>query len=165
MLVSFIVAVSENGVIGRQGGLPWHLSGDLRRFKHRTLGHHILMGRRTWESIGRPLPGRTSIVITRDAQFRAPGCHVVTSWSEALELVQVDSEAFVIGGRQIYELALPDVERLYWTRVHAEVDGDTRFPSIDWSQWQLIEQESLAADDRNDYPCTFQVFQRVRAKM
>jgi dihydrofolate reductase len=164
MIVSLIVAVSDNGVIGRSGQLPWHLSRDLRRFKRRTLGHHILMGRRTYESIGRPLPGRQGIVITRDPQFQAEGYLVVQSLPEALQCTGDDDEVFVVGGRQIYELALSQAQRLYWTQVHAQVDGDILFPDIDWLQWQLLEEEAFAADDRNEHPCTFRVFQRVSSE-
>ena len=161
MSVSLIVAVSDGGLIGQNGQLPWRLSHDLRRFKQLTMGHHLVMGRRTYESIGRPLPGRTSIVISRNPQFRAVDCLVARSLAEALEMAHGDSEIFVIGGRQIYELALPHVSRLYWTQVHAHVEGDTSFPSIDWGEWKLLEQESIAADARNEYASTFRVYQRI----
>ena len=163
MNVSLIVAVSENGIIGQKGQLPWRLSHDLRRFKRLTMGHHLVMGRRTYESIGRPLPGRTSVVISRNPQFRAADCLVARDLAGAFEMAREDSEVFVIGGRQIYELALPHVSRLYWTQVHARVEGDTSFPSIDWEQWELVEQESIAADDRNEFASTFRLYQRITA--
>jgi dihydrofolate reductase len=163
MMVSLIVAVSENGVIGRAGQLPWYLSRDLRRFKKRTLGHHILMGRRTYESIGRPLPGRQGIVVTSDPHYQAVGYQVVQSLPQALRAAGDDDEVFVVGGRQIYELALPRADRLYWTQVHVQVDGDVFFPHIDWRQWRLLEEETFAPDDRNEHPCTFRVFHRLVA--
>jgi dihydrofolate reductase len=161
MTVSLIVAVSEDGIIGRNGQLPWRLSHDLRRFKRLTMGHHLVMGRRTYASIGRPLPGRTSIVISRNPQFQAPSCLVAADLSEAFEMAHGDPEVFVIGGRQIYELALPCADRLYWTQVHAQVEGDTCFPPIQWGQWKLIEEHPVAADERNEYASTFRLFQRA----
>ena len=158
--LSLIVAVSENGVIGRDGGLPWHLSADLRRFKQLTMGHTLIMGRKTFESIGRKLPGRTSIIISKQSELQIEGCHVVADWTAAAQLAAVDSEAFVMGGRQIYELALPHVERMYWTHVEAAVDGDVQFPSIDWTNWKLLSDEPHAADERNDHPFRFRVYER-----
>lgn len=171
MNLSIIVAVAENGVIGREGGLPWHLSSDLRRFKRLTMGHAILMGRKTWESIGRPLPGRTSIVISRQADYQPghDGVLVVTNLDEALALarrhnaesdVETD-EAFLIGGARIYDMSLPHANRLLVTRVHAEIEGDVYFPQIDWSNWKLLEEESHDADEKNDYPHTYQLWQRT----
>jgi dihydrofolate reductase len=166
MQLTLIVAVAENGVIGRAGQLPWHLSADLRRFKRLTMGHAILMGRRTWESIGRPLPGRTSIVISRQADYQPghDGVFVATNLDEALaqacELQSGSDEAFVIGGARIYELSLPRAERLLVTRIHAPVDGDVQFPTVDWSQWRLESEEQYEADDNNDYAHTFQTWLR-----
>jgi dihydrofolate reductase len=160
MVLSLIVAVSRNGVIGRAGELPWHLSADLRRFKRITMGHTLIMGRKTHESIGRKLPGRESIVVTHQPGYQATGCHVVTSWPAALELARRDSQAFVIGGQQIYELALPDADRLYWTQVHADVEGDVRFPPIDWQEWELVSDEPHEADAHNDYAFSLRVYQR-----
>ncbi len=160
MLLSLIVAVSQNGVIGRAGGLPWHLSADLRRFKQITMGHTLIMGRKTFESIGRPLPGRESVVITRQADYVVDGCQVVTDWTSAKRLAAKDSKAFVIGGREIFELALPDVQRLYWTHVDAVVDGDVCFPAVNWTSWRLASTESHPADERNDFPFRFCVYQR-----
>lgn len=166
MHLTLIVAVAENGVIGREGQLPWHLSTDLRRFKRLTMGHPILMGRRTWESIGRPLPGRASIVISRQADYQ-PGfgdVHLATNLDEALACarnLKCDSdEAFIIGGARIYEMSLPRADRLLVTRVHADVEGDVWFPQVDWDCWRLNSEERSEADDKNDYPHTFQVWQR-----
>lgn len=160
-VLALIVAVAENRVIGRGDQLPWHLSRDLRRFKRLTMGHAILMGRRTWESLRRPLPGRQNIVISRHPDVAAPGCRVVPDLSAALRAASDDPEVFVIGGRQIYELALPHVQRLYWTQVHAQVAGDTLFPPVHWQSWQLLTEEGHPADAQNDYPCTFRVYQRT----
>ena len=160
MRLSLIVAISENRVIGREGDLPWHLSADLQRFKRLTMGHHIIMGRTTYDSIGRPLPGRTSVVLSRPASLELPNVYVVPSLEAALQLASGDDEAFVIGGAQIYALALPLVQRLYLTRVHAEVPGDTFFPDIDRATWELVEQSEHAADERNDFASTFSILDR-----
>jgi dihydrofolate reductase len=166
MNLSILVAVAENGVIGREGQLPWHLSSDLRRFKRLTMGHAILMGRKTWESIGRPLPGRTSIVLSRQANYQPghDGVLVATNLDEALaqasrSVVEAD-EAFIIGGAGIYEMCLPRADRLLVTRVHAQIEGDVHFPQVDWNAWQLIEETDHGADDNNDYPHTYQLWQR-----
>ena len=160
MKLSIIVAISENNVIGRDGSLPWHLSADLQRFKRLTMGHPIIMGRRTYESIGRPLPGRTSIVVTRQEDYQASGVLVASSLDQAFTITQTDDEAFVIGGAEIYHQALPRANRLVVTRVHAIIDGDVFFPPLDASLWQLQNEESHEADDRNDFPFTFQTFER-----
>ena len=160
MTLSLIVAVSENGVIGRSGDLPWRLSADLRRFKRLTMGHAILMGRKTYESIGRPLPGRTSVIMTRDASYTASGCRIVSSLEQALAIGADGDELFVIGGQQIYALALPHADRLYWTQVHSVVEGDTFFPEMDWSAWQLIEDERHSADEKNEFDYSFRRYRR-----
>lgn len=160
MTLAVIAAVSRNGVIGRAGKLPWHLSHDLRRFKEITTGHAIIMGRKTYESIGRPLPKRRSLVITRDPSFRANGVEIVRSLDEALEAARGESRRFVIGGAAIFADALPRADELYLTRVHAEVDGDAYFPDVDFGDWELIEEESRPADEKNDYPVTLQVYRR-----
>jgi dihydrofolate reductase len=144
--LSLIVAMARNRVIGRDGKLPWHLSADLKRFKTLTLGHHIIMGRKTWESIGRPLPGRTSIVITRQPAYSAPGAYVADSLSSALKLARHDPEVFVIGGGQIYRAALPLADRIYATEVDAEFAGDTFFPAISSGEWHVSTREHSAAE-------------------
>jgi len=162
MTLSLIVAISENGVIGREGDLPWRLSADLRRFKRLTMGHPIIMGRKTFESIGRPLPGRTMIVVTRQPDYRAAGAVVVHSLDEALETAShIDDEVFLIGGAEIYRRALERVDRLYLTRVHADIEGDTRFPHIDFARWRLVQREHHAADEKNEYAHTFKVYERA----
>ncbi len=160
-MISIIVAASENDVIGRQGGLPWRLSGDLQHFKAITMGKPIIMGRKTWESIGRPLPGRRNIVITRQPGFTAEGCDVVASLDDAIIAARDAEEIVVIGGSQIYALAMPLAERLYLTRVHADVEGDASFPAVDATRWCLVADEAREADDRNEYDFSFRVYDRV----
>ena len=163
MRVSILVAVSENGVIGRGGKLPWHLGDDLKRFKQLTMGHAIVMGRKTWESIGRALPGRRNVVISRRADYSAAGAEVVGSLDEAIALAQVagETELFVIGGAEIYRFAMPQTDRLYVTRVLADVEGDARFHEIRGGAWQLVESIAHGADANNDYPFVFDTYQRA----
>jgi dihydrofolate reductase len=165
MKVSLIVAVAKNGVIGRGGELPWRLSADLRRFKELTMGHTILMGRKTYESIGRPLPGRRMIVITRQPDYRAAGAEVVAGLDEAFRLAadRNDTECFVIGGGEIYGHARPRADRVYLTRVHAPVDGDAYFPPLNPSEWQLVSSTPHEADAKNEYPFNFELYERVHA--
>jgi dihydrofolate reductase len=161
MTLAVIVAVSDNGVIGRDDDLPWRLSADLVRFKRLTMGHHLIIGRRTFESIGRALPGRHMIVVTRNPSWPAPpGVEVATSLDQALALAAADPEVFVGGGAAIYQLALPRADRLYLTRVHATVAGDTFFPALDLADWRLVETEDHGADDRNQHPFTFERWER-----
>ncbi|MCG8583898.1 MAG: dihydrofolate reductase [Pirellulales bacterium] len=161
MRLSIIVAMADNGVIGRDGDLPWHISEDLKRFKRITMGAPILMGRKTYDSIGRPLPGRRSVVITRQPDWHADGVTAVPSLDAAIESCQDADEAFVIGGAEIYRLALPKADRLYMTRVHADVDGDVHLPDIDWSKWQLVEELPGAPDEKNPYRWTFETYDRL----
>ena len=162
MTVSIIVAMAENGVIGRDMDLPWHISADLKRFKALTMGHHIVMGRKTFESIGRLLPGRTTVIVTRQPDYQVDGAVIVNSLGAAQAAATDDSELFIIGGGQIYEIALPLADRLHVTRVHTEVDGDTSFPAIDWDQWELVSAERHGADEKNDHDFTFESYQRVQ---
>ncbi|MDY7107407.1 MAG: dihydrofolate reductase [Planctomycetota bacterium] len=161
MIVTIIAAMSENRIIGRAGALPWRLPADLKRFKSLTTGHTVIMGRRTYESIGRPLPDRRSIVVTRDAGYRAEGVVVVLSLEDALQQVADDEEVFIIGGGEIYRHALPVADRLELTILHAEVEGDTRFPALDFKDWTLIGEERHEADDRHAYPFTFRRYERA----
>ncbi len=140
MMVSLIVAVSQNGVIGNKGKLPWHLPADLKRFKQLTTGHPIIMGRKTFESIGKPLPGRTNIVITHQKNFQACGAMVAHSLEEALRLCEKENEVFVIGGAEIFEEALPLANRIYLTLIHQDFEGDTRF-DFNHSAWKEISRE------------------------
>ncbi|MDA1053208.1 MAG: dihydrofolate reductase [Planctomycetota bacterium] len=162
MRTSLIVAMDRGGVIGREGGLPWHLSADLKRFKQLTMGHHIIMGRKTFESIGRLLPGRTSVVVTRQSDFEAAGAVVAYNLNDAITASSGDEEAFIIGGAEIYHQALPLVDRIYLTEVAADVTGDVRFPEFDRTQWTVLERTAQPADERNDHPHTFSVLQRNR---
>ncbi|TVS16426.1 MAG: dihydrofolate reductase [Planctomycetaceae bacterium] len=161
MSVSLIVAMSENRVIGRAGQLPWRLSSDLRRFRRLTMGHHLVMGRKTWESIGRPLPGRTSLVLTGHPDYRTPGACIVPDLPSAIRAADGDDEVFVIGGGQIYREALPLVDRIYMTLVHAHVDGDTVFPELDAQTWYVVERSArYPADQKNQYEHSFLIYQR-----
>ena len=159
-MISIIVAASENNVIGAAGDLPWRLSDDLRRFKAITMGKPIVMGRKTWDSIGRPLPGRQNIVITRQAGFTAGGCDIVTSKEQAIAATADADEVMVIGGSQIYELFLPGAARLYMTRVHAEVEGDAFFPAPG-DDWRLVSSTPHAADENNEFDVSFCVYERA----
>ena len=161
MKLSLIVAISNNGVIGHQGQLPWHLSADLQRFKRITMGHHIIMGRVTYESIDRLLPGRTSVILTRQQDYAIEGALVAGSIGVACDLAAADEEAFIIGGSSVYESALDIVERIYLTRVLADVQGDTFFPPLELVKWQLVESEELSADDRNDHDYRFEIYDRA----
>ncbi len=162
MKLSIIVAAAENRVIGRDGGLPWHLSKDLKRFKKLTLGHALVMGRKTFESIGRPLPRRRSVVLSRDPVYRPPGAETAGSLEGALARLAKEGEAevFVIGGAEVFAEALPLAERLYLTRVHAQVGGDVCFPPFDPAAWRLVSSERHDADDRHAYPFSFEVWER-----
>lgn len=160
-MLSLIVAVAENGVIGRDGTLPWHISADLKRFKQLTMGHTIIMGRRTWDSLGRALPGRRSIVVSRNPQFQATGADVVPSLDEALTLAAGDTEAFVIGGASLYEEALPKADKLYITRVEFAVDGDTYFRTFDVSQWRLVEPGQAEVDAASGLGYRFERYERL----
>lgn len=158
--ISLVVAMARNRVIGRNNALPWRLSEDLRRFKATTLGKPILMGRKTFESIGKPLPGRRNIVLTRDPAWRAEGVDVVRSVEEALRKAGDAPELAVIGGAEVYRLVLPLAQRIYLTRVEADVSGDTSFPEIDFAQWREQQTGTQPADERNQYPATFLTLDR-----
>lgn len=162
MIVALIVALDDDRVIGRDGGLPWRLSADLRRFKAITMGHHLIMGRKTYESIGRPLPGRTSIVLTRQPDWSAaPEVLVARDWDAAVALAQGDDQVFVIGGADVFRLAWPHADRLYLTRVRARVTGDVWLDAWDESAWRLTSRETGEPDDKNQFPYAFEVYDRV----
>jgi dihydrofolate reductase len=156
-LVSLIVAASRNGVIGNKGRLPWHLPADLQRFKRITMGHPILMGRKTFESIGKPLPGRTNIVITRQKGFQFRGTTVVHSLEEALLMCEKEKEAFVIGGAEIFRQALPFADRIYLMRIEKDFEGDTTLFEIDPKLWKETSREDFPADP---LPHTFLTYER-----
>ena len=164
--LSMMVAKASNRVIGRNNKLPWYLPNDLKYFKQVTFGKPVIMGRKTWDSLGKPLPGRTNIVITRQTDFQAEGAKVVATLDEAVTLaenvafIEGQDEAVVMGGAEIYALALPKTDRLYLTEVHAEVDGDTWFPEYDTSEWKEIGREDFPAEGPNPYDYSFVVYER-----
>lgn len=162
MRTSLIVAMERNGVIGRDGRLPWHLSADLKRFKQLTMGHHIIMGRKTFESLPRLLPGRTSVVVTRQSDYQAAGAIVTHSLNDAIAAARDDEEPFIIGGAEIFQQAFALADRIYLTEVAADVAGDVRFPEFDRSQWCVVERTEHPANERNDHPHTFTVLERKR---
>ncbi len=166
MKLSLICAMDENMVIGRNNRLPWHLPEDLKYFKRTTMGKCIIMGRKTYESIGRPLPGRTNIIVTRSRDYDVENARVVDSFGDAIELVEnialIDGsdEAFVIGGAELYKHALPFVERMHLTMVHAEIQGDTYFPEFEVAEWEQVSKVYFEADEFNPYPYSICVFER-----
>ena len=160
-MISIIVAASTNNVIGVDGDLPWHLPEDLRKFKSITMGKPMIMGRATFESIGRALPGRRSIVLTRQAEFAAEGCDIASSPEEALRIAGNVEEVMVIGGGKVYEEFLPVTDRIYLTRVHAHIEGDTRFPDIDRDAWRTVDEQVFAATENRGYGFTLETLERI----
>lgn len=160
-MVSVIVAVAENGVIGDRNTLLWHISEDLRHFKSVTTGHPVVMGRKTFESLGRPLPNRVNVVVSRQ-DIGLEGCRVVHSLDEALALFTSDEETFVIGGAQIYAQAMPRADRFYLTRVHHAYEGDTSFPQWDVREWRLISSEHFDRGEKYPYPFDIECYERIR---
>lgn len=160
MLRSLIVARARNGVIGKDNGMPWHLPADLAHFKRTTLGHPVIMGRRTWESIGRALPGRRNIVVSRTSGLHAPGAEVVTSLAGAWQAVAGAVEAFVIGGGQLYADALPEADRIYLTDIVGDVEGDIFFPPIAAGQWRESVLGEHPADAANRFALRFLLLER-----
>ena len=160
--LSIIVAMARNRVIGANGAIPWHLPDELKWFKGLTMGHHIIMGRKTWESIGRPLPGRISVVVTRQRGYSAPGATVANSLDDAIKACGADSEIFVIGGAELFERSLPLAERLYLTTVDAEIPGDTVMPEVDFTDWREVSSALHFADVRHPYSFRSVVFERNR---
>lgn len=159
--VSLIVAADENNLIGASNRLPWHLPADLKHFKQVTMGKPMVMGRKTLESIGRPLPGRRSIVLTKRAGFTAPGCEVAGSLEQALLMADSAEEVMVIGGAEIFQQALPQASRIYLTRVHSRFEGDTYFPELEQGGWREVSREAHAPDDKNLWPYSFILLERV----
>ena len=160
MRISLVAALSENRVIGRDNHVPWHLPEDLRRFKALTLGHWVIMGRRTFESLGRPLRQRTTIVLTKRDDFHPEGVLVARSLDEAIALAGEQEEVFILGGEAVYRKAMPRADRMYLTIVHADVEGDTHFPEFEADQWTVLEKERHEADDRHAHACTFRTYAR-----
>ena len=160
-MISIIVAVAQNGVIGDKNSLLWHISEDMRFFKRTTSGHPVIMGRKTYESLGRPLPNRTNVVISRTLG-ELEGCTVVRSLEEAIALFPTEEEVFVIGGAQIYALALDVADRFYLTRVGHDYEGDTSFPTWNESEWRLISREAYEQGEKYPYPFAFEIYERVK---
>lgn len=167
MKLSILAALSTNNVIGRDNAVPWRLSTDLKRLKSMTMGHHVIMGRKTYASVGRPLPGRTNLVITRDESYAPEGVIVVHSLEDAIRIAagSGDDESFILGGAEIYTQSMHRADRMYLTRVHAEVEGDTFFPDFDdVSEWHLVDAEHFDADEKNEYPFSFLTYERAGAE-
>ena len=162
MIISSIVAVAKNRVIGNNNDIPWRLSTDLKYFKKQTTGHHIIMGRKSFLSIGKPLPNRTNIIVTRDPYFIASNCIVVHSIPEALEIAQErgETEVFITGGGMIYEQTMDIVDKLYITEVDAEPEGDVRFPEIDYENWNLMSEDPRQKGVRDDHNFNFKTYER-----
>ncbi|MFT7617324.1 MAG: dihydrofolate reductase [Planctomycetota bacterium] len=159
-LISLIVAMDENNLIGKDGDLPWRLSADLKHFKRNTLGKPIVMGRKTWESIGRPLPKRPNIVVTSGKSYEAVGAIVVHSLEQAIDACDDAPEVMIIGGSSIYAAFLPTADRLYLTRVHAQLEGDTHFPAFDLTDWHELDREDHVADEKNAHDYSFLTLER-----
>ncbi len=162
MLVSAIVATAYNNVIGKDNEIPWYLPADLRYFKEKTLGHHILMGRNSYESIGRPLPKRTNVIITRNPFYVVSGCVVVHSIEEGLQFAAEndETEVFIIGGGEIYRQAMDYCDRIYLTIVDTNVEGTVFFPDLDEHVWKLVEENPRKADEKNEFDYCFKIFER-----
>lgn len=164
MRVSAVVAASDNNVIGKDGGLPWHVSSDLKLFKEITLGKPVIMGRRTWESLPRrPLPGRRNIVITRNSDYEAEGAELARSVDEALSLCAGEDEVSIIGGGQVYAEAMVRTDRVYLTRIHMTVEGDTYLPEMPEDEWREVERREFEKGERDDAAFTLVVLDRIRS--
>ncbi len=160
-MISLMWAMDENRVIGNNNALPWHLPEDLKFFKKTTMGFPIAMGRKTWDSIGRPLPGRENIVLTQNPSFTSEGCTVLNSVEELVQYSQKnEKDIFVIGGAEIFKLVLPFANRLYITKIHAQFKGDTHFPELNMSDWTLISKEKGLQDEKNPYEYYFEIYER-----
>jgi dihydrofolate reductase len=162
MSISFIFAMDRNRAIGMNNKLPWHLPGDLKFFKTVTMGHPILMGRKTYESIGKPLPGRRNVILTQNFEFQAEGCEVIHSVQEAAQAFQ-DQELFVIGGAEIFRLFASDVDKMYITYIEHEFEADTYITELDLSEWTLVSSEQGERNEKNPYEYYFRIYQRKQA--
>jgi dihydrofolate reductase len=160
MIISMIAAMSENRVIGQGNSLPWHLPADLRYFKEKTLGHAVIMGRKTFESVGRPLPRRRNVVVTRNRDFQFDRVETVGSIEEALELLENEEEVFIVGGGEVYRQSFDLADKLYLTVIYHQFEGDTFFPEFDESRWSLIEKVDFPADSENPYPFSFLTYRK-----
>lgn len=164
MRLSLIVAMSENRVIGKDNALPWRLPEDLKRFRQFTTGHPVIMGRRSYESIGRPLPDRTNIIVTRRPGYRAPGCLVAHTIEDAMSCASGAGEIFIIGGAELYVQTLDRADRIYLTLVHADIAGDTFFPALETAAWRETARERRGADDRHAYAYSFLTLERAHPR-
>lgn len=164
MTISAIVAISNNRVIGNDNDIPWYLPADLKYFKKKTLNHHIIMGRKTFQSIGRPLPKRTNIILTRDGFFIASNCIVVHALDHALNIAKDngEEEVFIIGGGQVYELAMQHIDKVYLTEVNIDVKGEVQFPELLEGEWKETFSEAHEADKINKYDYTFKILERLK---
>lgn len=156
-----IAAASENNVLGKDNKIVWHLPDDFKRFKQLTTGHYIILGRKTFESLGRPLPNRPHIIVTRNNNYKVPGCTIANSLDEAIKLAPKDEDVFVIGGGEIYKQALAFTDKIELTRVHATMEGDTFFPEISTEDWQLVKEEYHPKDEKHAFDFTYQTFIRT----
>lgn len=163
MTISQVVAISENRAIGKDNKLIWHLPADLKHYKNVTMGHHMIMGRRTYESIGRPLPGRVTVIVTRDKNYKAEGCVVVHSITEAIEVARRagDNEACIVGGAEIFNQAMDITDKIYLTIVHETFEADTFYPELDPVKWKLVKKEDHAPDEKNKHSYSFCEYVRV----
>lgn len=161
MKISLIVAMSENQVIGSHGAMPWHISADLKKFKQLTLGSPVIMGRKTHESIGKPLPGRRNIIISRNQYYQQQDCQVFNDLYDALKSCEDSAEVFVIGGAKLYQSLLPRADYLYLTKIHKKFDGDTYFPHLDWLNWEEISVQEIDDDDSVDFSYSFHKLERI----
>jgi len=164
MIISIVAAMDERGVIGNKKNIPWHLPADLKHFKEITIGKPVIMGRVTYETIGKPLPGRRNIVLTRDPAFSAPGVEAAGGVEEVLEKVRGAEEVMIIGGANVYRQFLPLANRLYLTRIKAAFEGDTYFPEVNWNEWKEVAREIHEPDGENPHPYTFLTYERANLK-
>ncbi len=165
MSISIIVAIAANGVIGSANQIPWRLPADMKYFKETTTGHTLVMGRKCYESLGRLLPNRFSVILTRQVGFPAPEpthSKVVHSWDEAITSVNTDAEVFVIGGAEIYKIALPYTQKMYITRINESFEGDVYFPDFQLEDWKLVSQRDFQPDEKNKYPYSFLIYERIK---
>ena len=161
MILSLIVAVSKNNVIGADNGLLWQMPADLKHFKAVTIGHSVIMGRKTYDSIGRPLPGRRNIIVTRQEKLKAAGCEEVNSLQDAVDLCSREQEVFIVGGGEVYKQAMHAADKIYLTRINGEFKGDTVFPEINFSEWRLTKYLKHHGDDKNPYDYSFSEYERL----
>ena len=161
MILSLIVAVSKNNVIGADNGLLWQMPADLKHFKAVTIGHTVIMGRKTYDSIGKPLPGRRNIIVTRQEKFKAQGCEVVNSLQDAVDLCTREQEVFIVGGGEVYKQAIHAADKIYLTRIYGEFEGDTVFPQINFSEWRLTKYLKHHGDAKNQYDYSFSEYERL----